>query len=140
MASALIDASALAALFGCNPPEMQKYDELLALASLEHWALATTWPCVVKACRLITPPGRFALLNWLGKEAVAILPFEQTALLDLAQLMKQHTQSDEGEEMDLAEASLYRLAVETGVTRIMTLDGPDFSRYRLPNGESFEIL
>ena len=40
MASALIDASALAALFGRNPIQTQKYDELLALASLEHWALA----------------------------------------------------------------------------------------------------
>ena len=43
-------------------------------------------------------------------------------------------------EMDLAEASLYRLAVETGVTRIMTLDGLDFARYRLPDGRQFEIL
>ena len=140
MASALIDASALAALFGRNPIQARKYDELLALASLEHWALATTWPCVAKACGLIAPPGRFALLNWLGKEAIIILPFEQTALLDLASLMKKHTQPAAVGEMDLAEASLYRLAVETGVTRIMTLDGPDFSRYRLPDGRHFEIL
>ena len=42
--------------------------------------------------------------------------------------------------MDLAEASLYRLAVETGVTRIMTLDGLHFARYRLPDGRQFEIL
>ena len=91
MASALIDASALAALFGRNPIQTQKYDELLALASLEHWALATTWPCVAKACALIAPPGRFALLNWLGKEAIFIFPFEQTALLDFSALMKRHT-------------------------------------------------
>lgn len=129
MASALIDASALAALFGRNPIQTQKYDELLALASLEHWALATTWPCVAKACALIAPPGRFALL-------------------DFSALMKRHTQPPKDEagqkggesEMDLAEASLYRLAVETGVTRIMTLDGLDFARYRLPDGRQFEIL
>ena len=34
MASALIDASALAALFGRNPIQTQKYDELLALGGM----------------------------------------------------------------------------------------------------------
>ena len=90
----------------------------------------------------------FCLLNWLGKEAIFIFPFEQTALLDFSALMMRHTHPPKDEagqkggesEMDLAEASLYRLAVETGVTRIMTLDGLDFARYRLPDGRQFEIL
>ncbi len=43
-------------------------------------------------------------------------------------------------EMDLADASLYWLACETGVTQIFTVDVRDFSRYRLPDGRSFEIL
>ena len=42
--------------------------------------------------------------------------------------------------MDLADASLYQLAADTGVTRIMTMDRRDFSRYRLPDGQAFEIL
>jgi predicted nucleic acid-binding protein len=32
--------------------------------------------------------------------------------------------------MDLADASLYWLAAETGVTEILTVDVADFSRYR----------
>ena len=42
--------------------------------------------------------------------------------------------------MDLADASLYWLALETGITEVMTLDVRDFSRYRLPDGRAFEIL
>ena len=42
--------------------------------------------------------------------------------------------------MDLADASLYWLACESGVTRIFTVDVRDFSRYRLPDGRAFEIL
>jgi hypothetical protein len=43
-------------------------------------------------------------------------------------------------EMDLADASLYWLAVETGITEIMTVDVADFSRYRLPDGRAFVLL
>jgi uncharacterized protein len=43
-------------------------------------------------------------------------------------------------EMDLADASLHWLAVETGVTEIMTVDATDFSRYRLPRGKAFTLL
>jgi predicted nucleic acid-binding protein len=42
--------------------------------------------------------------------------------------------------MDFADATLYWLANETGVTSIMTLDVRDFSRYRLPDGRAFEML
>jgi hypothetical protein len=42
--------------------------------------------------------------------------------------------------MDLADASLYSLAVETGVADIMTVDVKDFSRYRLPRGKAFTLL
>jgi len=43
-------------------------------------------------------------------------------------------------EMDLADASLYWLAVETGIREIMTVDVADFSRYRLPDGAGFTLL
>ena len=37
-------------------------------------------------------------------------------------------------------ADLYWLTCETGVAQIFTVDVRDFSRYRLPDGRSFEIL
>lgn len=139
MASALIDASAMVAVFGQDEPRAGHYQSLLELAALERWSLSTTWPCVVEASYLVPPPHRFALLNWLGKGAVAVFPFQQEALLDFVPLMQRYTDRPRT-EMDLADASLFWLAVETGVTRIMTADVRDFSRYRLPDGRGFDIL
>lgn len=139
MASALIDASVMVAVFGDDQPHAERYRDLLQLAALEHWALSTTWPCVIEASYLVGPPHRFTLLNWLGRGAVAIFPFGQEALLEMAPVMQRYTERPRT-EMDLADASLYRLAVETGVTRVMTLDRLDFSRYRLPDGRAFDIL
>ena len=53
--------------------------------------------------------------------------------------MRRYTESPRT-EMDLADASLVWLAVDSGVTRVMTMDVRDFSRYRLPDGRGFEIL
>ena len=139
MASALIDASAMVAAFGSQEPEGPRYQDLLALAALENWTLWTTWPCVVEATYLVPPPNRFALLNWLGRCAVSVFPFDQMALLDFVPVMQRYTERPRT-EMDLADASLYQLAADTGVTRIMTMDRRDFSRYRLPDGQAFEIL
>jgi predicted nucleic acid-binding protein len=139
MASALIDASVLVALFGRNEPHAQRYRELVALAELERWVLATTWPCVVEAGHLVPPPARFAMLQWVGEGAISVFPFDQTDLLELVPLMRQYTQSPRT-EMDLADASLVWLAQETNTSRIMTLDVSDFSRYRLPDGRRFELL
>jgi len=43
-------------------------------------------------------------------------------------------------EMDLADASLFWLAAETGILDILTVDLADFSRYRLPDGQPFNPL
>ena len=139
MASALLDASVMVAVFGPREPQSDRYCDLLALAALEHWSLSTTWPCVVEASYLVAPPQRFALLSWIGKGGVMVFPFEQSALIDFVPLMQRYTQRPRT-EMDLADASLLELAVQTGVTTIMTLDVRDFSRYRLPDGRAFEIL
>jgi len=139
MASALIDASAMVAVFGANEPEGERYQELLELAALERWALSTTWPCVVEASYLVPPPNRFALLNWLGRGGVTVFPFDQQILLDFVPLMRCYTERPRT-EMDLADASLVWLAEEIGVTTIMTQDVRDFSRYRLPDGRAFKIL
>ena len=139
MASALIDASVLVAVFGQNEPRAQHYAELLALAAMEHWALSTTWPCVVEASHLVPPPNRFEMLQWIGEGAIMVFPFEQSTLLDLTPLMLRYTERPRT-EMDLADASLLWLARETNVTTFMTQDGRDFTRNRLPDGRVFQIL
>jgi predicted nucleic acid-binding protein len=99
----------------------------------------TTWPCVTEACHLLGPRYRMALLQWIGAGAVQVFPFDVSDLPDMCEWMRQYTQLPRT-EMDLADASLYWLAHESGVTRILTMDVCDFSRYRLPDGRGFEIL
>ena len=88
MASALIDASAMVAVFGQGEPHADRYRDLLELAALENWSLSTTWPCVTEASYLVPPPNRFALLSWLGQGAVSVFPFQQESLLDFVPLMQ----------------------------------------------------
>lgn len=140
MASALIDTGALVAVFGAEEPDVTpRYLRLFEQASRERWSLSTTWPCVVEASYLVPPPQRYTLLRWVGGGGVNVFPFAQEALEDFVTLMARYTQQPRT-EMDLADASLVWLAEETGVTRIMTTDRRDFSRYRLADGRAFEIL
>ena len=101
--------------------------------------LHTTWPCITEASHLLGPRYRVALLQWVGAGAVQIYPFDSADLPEMCSWITQYTQQPRT-EMDLADASLYWLANETGVTRIFTVDLRDFSRYRLPDGRAFEIL
>ena len=139
MAAALVDSSALVAAFGTRQPSGGHYRELLKTAAQQRWQLATTWPCVVEASYLVGPPQRYGMLRWLAAGAATVFPFDQETLESLVDLMHRYTQSPRT-EMDLADASLVWLASDTDVTTIMTLDRRDFSRYRLPDGRSFEIL
>ncbi len=65
-------------------------------------------------------------------------PFGPENLQEMIGPMKTYTDKNKY-EMDLADATLYWLASETGIHDIMTTDNRDFSRYRLPGGEYFQI-
>ena len=66
-------------------------------------------------------------------------PFDVSNLPDLAELMARYN-APPRTEMDLADATLVWLAQDTNTLSVMTMDVRDFSRYRLPDGRSFEIL
>ncbi len=139
MASRLIDAGPLVALFGDHEPHRAHYSRLLERAAAERWRLCTTWPCIVEASHLLAPARRYMLLRWVAQGGATVFPFQQEVLGDFVDLMTRYTEEPRT-EMDLADASLVWLAGETGVTAIMTTDHRDFSRYRLPDGRPFEIL
>lgn len=139
MAAALVDASAMVAVFGMHQARAQHYAELFQLAAAERWALSTTWPCVVEASYLLQPPQRYTFLRWIGAAAVSVFPFSQADLTEFIPLMDRYTETPRT-EMDLADASLIWLAAQTGVCTVFTQDVRDFSRYRLPDGRAFEIL
>ena len=139
MPAALVDAGPMVAMFGVAEVQQGRYRELFERVAREHWALATTWPCVVEASHLLAPPHRFALLRWVAAGAVSVYPFGAEDLDAMVELMRRYTESPRS-EMDFADASLVWLAADTDVTTVMTMDVRDFSRYRLPDGRAFEIL
>lgn len=139
MSAALVDAGALVAAFARKQPKGKHYKDLFARAAQERWTLATTWPCLTEASYLLAPPYRYACLRWVAAGGVTVFPFDQAALEGMVDWMRTYTQMPRT-QMDLADASLVCLAHDTGVSRVMTTDIRDFSRYRLPDGSAFEIL
>jgi predicted nucleic acid-binding protein len=137
--AALVDTGPLVAVFARRDRSAARYRAVLERANEEAWLLATTWPCVVEASHILDAPERYTMLRWIASGAVQVYGFEVEQLDEMVDLMERHTERP-GTEMDLADASLVRLATETGVTTIMTLDVRDFSRYRLPDGRAFEII
>lgn len=137
--AAIVDTSAMVALFGREQPANEHYAGLFEQAASEQWTLATTWPCVVETSHLLGVPQRYAFLRWIGANSVSVYPFEQGSLEGMTNLMRRYTEAPRT-QMDLADASLVMLAADVDVVRIMTLDVRDFSRYRLPDGRAFEIL
>lgn len=87
---------------------------------------------------MLASPRRFEMLKWVGLGGVIVYPFDPAHLEDMVRWMARYT--DARAEMDFADASLYWLAVETGIHEIMTLDRKDFARYRLPDGREFQIV
>ncbi len=139
MRSILLDAGPQIALFAVDDKHHRHYDQLITELSASGLRLLTTWPCVVEACYLLGTPQRFELLRWIELGGVVVYPFSLHHLTDIVGWMENYTEPGK-RDMDLADATLYWVACETGVRDIMTLDIRDFSRYRLPDGQAFRIL
>lgn len=133
---ALIDTGAMVALFDANDIAHTHYTGLLAQGA---WQLTTTWPCVVEVCHFLGANAVQRFLRWVSEGGVVVYPLDVSNLPDLTELMARYTQPPRT-EMDLADASLVWLAQDTNTLGVMTMDVRDFSRYRLPDGRSFEIL
>ncbi len=138
MTPALLDAGPLISLFDEGDPFHARYRALLGVAT-RPLNLYTTWPCVVEASHMLGDVERLEMLRWVGLGGTQVFPFDAPAVLDMVGWMLRYTETPRT-RMDLADASLYWLAHESGVTAILTVDVRDFSRYRLPDGRAFEIL
>lgn len=139
MRSVLIDSGPLIALFAVDDKHHQRFDRLITDLSTPALRLITTWPCIVESSYLLDVQQRFELLHWIELGGAQVYPFEPLNLGDMIAWMEQYTESNK-REMDLADASLYWVAAETGIVEILTIDRNDFERYRLPNGQAFVLL
>jgi predicted nucleic acid-binding protein len=137
--SVLIDSGPLIALFAVDDRHHRRFDSLISSLAADGLRLLTTWPCIVEASYLLAIPQRYELLSWVELGGVVVYPFEAYHLGDMVKWMRQYSKKAR-REMDLADASLYWLAIETDVKDIMTVDIADFTRYRLPDGEAFSLL
>ena len=139
MRSILIDAGPLIALFAVDDKHHDHYDQLISQFSANGLRVVTTWPCIVEASCLLGIPQHFELLQWVELGGVVVYPFSPHHLGDIVAWMKTYSTGNK-RKMDLADATLYWVANETGIHEIMTTDIRDFSSYRLPDGQSFAIL
>jgi predicted nucleic acid-binding protein len=138
MNAVLLDAGPMVTIFRPEEAAHAHYKSLL-LQERPQYQLHTTWPCICEAVHLLKGMDRLALMRWIGHGAVQVFPFDAADMLDMTPWMQRYSEPPRS-VMDLADASLYWLACESGVRQVMTLDVRDFSRYRLPGGEGFEIL
>jgi len=137
--SIIIDVGPLIALFAVDDANYQYYDDLITTLSPQGLRLIATWPCIVEASYILDDTHRFEMLHWIEIGGVIVYPFGPEDLGPMTSLMKQYTEPKK-RDMDFADASLYWLSTETGITEIMTTDHRDFSRYRLPENQHFHIL
>ncbi len=135
----LLDTSVLVALFDLAEATHTDCLQKIAQCTQNKKRLITTWPCITEASYLLSPRSHLAMLAWLAEGAVDVFNFESTDLLQFIEVMQQYSEPNKT-LMDLADASLYWLANKTNCTTILTEDLRDFSRYRLPDGQRFEIL
>ena len=111
------------------------FKELLA----RRVQLVSTWLCVTEASYSLAPKNHLALLEWLQNGAVSIKNFSAADLQPMVGWMEQYTERS-GTIMNFADATLYWLATELKTTLVLSNDRRDFSRYRLPDGQAFEIF
>jgi uncharacterized protein len=137
--SCLIDSGPLIALFAVDDNHHARFDAMVKELSVGGLRLITTWPCIVEVSYLLEIPQRFEMLKWIKLGGAVVYPFEPEHLADIVRWMRRYSESSK-REMDLADASLYWLADETGVSEILTVDVADFSRCRLPRGKAFTLL
>ena len=139
MRNVLLDAGALIALFATDDKHHAHFDDRVTTLAIDGLRLSTTCPCLVEASYLLATPQRFEMLRWIELGGALVYSFDPHHLGSMIEWMQRYTEPGK-REMDLAHASLYWLAMETGTVEIITVDIANFSRYRLPDGRFFSIL
>ena len=98
----------------------------------------TTWPVVTEAAWLLRtlPDGLERLLQALGERDIGCLHVEANATPWMTMAAKQYRSLSP----QLADLSLLYLAKQLRLRFIFTLDRRDFTIYRQPNGNPFDLL
>jgi predicted nucleic acid-binding protein len=131
----LIDAGPLVALVDASDRNHRRC--ATALRSIAE-PLATVWPVVTEAMDLLRdlPKGQAAVWEMLERQAVGILPLEDSDIPRIRELMA----SDRGRPLDLADAALVRVAERDGLETVFTVDEAFLGTYRLHGRRRFRLM
>jgi predicted nucleic acid-binding protein len=121
----LVDAGPLVALIHEDDHEHRACKETFA-----HFnePLGTVWPVLTEAMYLLSfsLAAQSALLEMIESGVVEILPLDTSDIPRIRELMRKYRDLP----MDLADASLVRVAERERLRRIFTIDRRDFQIYR----------
>jgi uncharacterized protein len=122
----LIDAGPLVALVDAGDQHHRRCAS--ALRDVRE-PLATVWPALTEAMYLLADlaGGQEALWEMFERGAVQLLPLGTNDIPRIRDLMCKYADRP----MDLADASLLRVAEREGIRKFFTMDRRDFSVYRL---------
>jgi hypothetical protein len=122
----LVDAGPLVALVNADD---QYHSRCIAALETFREPMATVWPPLTEAMYLLAelPRAQEALWEMLERGALQLLPLDPGDAPRIRDLMRKYSDRP----MDLADASLLRVAERDGIRKIFTIDRQDFSVYRL---------
>lgn len=130
----LIDTGPLVALFARDD---KAHREVVSSLSKQPVKLLTTWPVLTETWHLLPfQKARLDLMRWAAGGGVEVRELLESPLRTMLPVLEKYADLP----MDLADASLVLLAIETGVTEVLTLDRKDFSSYRLPGNQHFKLV
>jgi predicted nucleic acid-binding protein len=131
----LVDAGPLIAILNRNDR-----DHAACVAALKKLRdpMLTTWMPITEAMHLLgfSSDAQDALLEFIDRGALRILPIDDSDLGSIRKLMTQYADLP----MDFADASLVHAAIREGLRDVFTLDRADFGVYRLGPRRGFRIV
>jgi uncharacterized protein len=100
--------------------------------------ILTTWQVVTEALAMLDVDAQQRLLVWLDRGVkTGLVRIECTDPTDLERATEL-SRKYRNQPMDFADASIYLLALHTGIKRVASVDNRDFAVYRLPGKKHFE--
>jgi predicted nucleic acid-binding protein len=122
----LVDAGPLVAIADRRD---QYHRECEAASRTLRPPLGTVWPVLTEAMHFLCdlPKAQDAVWEMLARGTIQLLPLGPDDIPRIRELMRQYADLP----MDLADASLIRVAEREGINQFFTVDKKDFAVYRL---------
>ncbi|MBI5750817.1 MAG: PIN domain-containing protein [Hydrogenophilales bacterium] len=125
--SVLADTGPLVALFDKTD---HYHAQAMAFIGQFEGGLVSNWVVVTEVCYLLefSVAAQLDFLRWIAQGGLKLVELEEPALQHIPHAMDKYRDRP----MDLADASLMVLSMQTGIRDIITFDS-DFDFYRLPD-------